>query len=536
VWAYPLLVFGAIIFSLPFVWLISTSIKSDQEMFSEKLKLFPGKPTASLQSPYLDRDFYREGVSQTTRSFLPLLEKWVEQMEFTFPPDVNPAEARSVVAQGLAKKLEARLPAEFWQEESPLEIRLQPHLTPELIREVFDGAFRWFALSSVTLRSEQLELIQVGADSLSVVQWQPHQVQLAARSDQGLPCAVTKTDFREKNFWRLDQVITTPFPAENLQRLQIVLHPDDTWHRLYCFIERDGVRYQSEHPFYPKNYNWQTVYWQIPAPNAPANTIRSWISLHEVTRGPEFDHGPHAVKVILEMHRSTPWQAWWGKISLNYLMTLKYFPFWRYTLTSFSLAILNIVLAVFSCSMVAFAVARLSWPGRDFWFVIMLATMMIPGHVTLIPNFLIWKSLKLFNTLIPLWLGSAFAAPFYVFLLRQFLKSIPIDIDDAARIDGCGHFRIYWHILLPLIKPPLTIVVVGTFLGSWNNFMGPLIFIADQRLYPLVFGLYAFAQQIGNNPGLVMAGSFLLTLPIIFIFLFAQRYFIEGMTLTGLKR
>jgi len=197
--------------------------------------------------------------------------------------------------------------------------------------------------------------------------------------------------------------------------------------------------------------------------------------------------------------------------------------------------IANIVLTVFASSLVAYAFARLNWPGRDFCFVLMLATLMIPGQVTMIPHFLIWRALGLYNTLTPLWLGSAFGSAFFIFMLRQFLKTIPRDLEDAARIDGCGYLRIYWHVMLPLVKPSLAAIAIFTFMGTWNDFMGPLIYVADQRLYPLAFGLYAFSVQVGNNPALTMAASLLMTLPVIAIFFFAQKYFIQGVTLTGIK-
>jgi ABC-type glycerol-3-phosphate transport system permease component len=115
------------------------------------------------------------------------------------------------------------------------------------------------------------------------------------------------------------------------------------------------------------------------------------------------------------------------------------------------------------------------------------------------------------------------------------MKGIPRDLEDSARLDGCGFLRIYWHVILPLITPSLAAIAIFTFLGVWNNFFGPLLYIADQRLYPLAFGLYAFHVQVGGNPALGMAGSVLMTMPIIAIFFFAQRYFIQGVTLTGMK-
>ena len=120
-------------------------------------------------------------------------------------------------------------------------------------------------------------------------------------------------------------------------------------------------------------------------------------------------------------------------------------------------------------------------------------------------------------------------------IIRQFLKGIPRDLEDAAKIDGCGFWRVYWFVMLPLIRPTLAAIAIFTFLGVWNDFMGPLVYLSDQRLYPLSLGLYAFNVQAGGSMGMMMAGSLLMTLPVIFIFFFAQKYFIQGVTLTGLK-
>ena len=165
----------------------------------------------------------------------------------------------------------------------------------------------------------------------------------------------------------------------------------------------------------------------------------------------------------------------------------------------------------------------------------MMATMMIPPQVTMIPYFLIIKHLGWYNTLNPLWVVSFFGNAFSIFLLRQFMKGIPRDLEDAARIDGCNFMQVYWHVIMPLIKPTLACIAIFTFMGVWNDFMGPLIYLADQPLYPLSLGLYALNVQEGGNYGMMMAGSFLMTLPVIIIFFFAQKYFIQGVTLTGMK-
>jgi ABC-type glycerol-3-phosphate transport system permease component len=164
--------------------------------------------------------------------------------------------------------------------------------------------------------------------------------------------------------------------------------------------------------------------------------------------------------------------------------------------------------------------------------------MMLPAQVTMIPVFLIFRSMGWYNTLMPLWVPAFFAGAggaFFIFLLRQFMKAVPRELEEAALIDGCTWFGIYWRIMLPLLRPALAAVAIFTFMGVWNEFMGPLIYLSDQRLYPLSLGLFNFRSQFGSDYGMLMAASTAITLPVIAVFFLAQRYFIQGVTLTGLK-
>jgi ABC-type glycerol-3-phosphate transport system permease component len=236
------------------------------------------------------------------------------------------------------------------------------------------------------------------------------------------------------------------------------------------------------------------------------------------------------------LEKASRFTAWSSKVKRNYLMVFDNMPFFRYVATSFFLVALNLLGTLFSCSVVAYAFARLNWPGRELSFAVMMATMMIPAQVTMIPFFLIIRWLDWYNTLYPLWVTSFFASAFNVFLMHQFFKGIPRDLEDAAKIDGCGPIRSYWYIMLPLVKPSLATVAVFTFMGIWNDFMGPLIYLSDQRLYPLSLGLYALnVQATGGSMAMMMAGSFLMILPVVLVFFFAQRYFIPGITMTGMK-
>lgn len=200
-----------------------------------------------------------------------------------------------------------------------------------------------------------------------------------------------------------------------------------------------------------------------------------------------------------------------------------------------------VVGTVISNTLVAYAFGRLKWPGRDILFSICLMTMMIPYQVTMVPMFIIFKHLGWINSYKPLVIPAFFASPYYIFMLRQFLRTIPDELSDAARIDGANELQTLRFIILPLIKPALAVIALFTFMGAWNDYLGPLIYINKSDLYPVSLGLANLAAAL-NQVGIkglaypyMMSVSTLVTLPIILIFFFAQRTFIEGIALTGVK-
>lgn len=199
------------------------------------------------------------------------------------------------------------------------------------------------------------------------------------------------------------------------------------------------------------------------------------------------------------------------------------------------ISIMSIIGTVLSASLVAYSFARLRWPGRDIIFVVLLATMMLPAAVTMIPVFLIFKWLGWVDTLRPLWVPAFFGGAFNIFLLRQFFMTIPRDLEDAAKIDGCSFFGIYWRIMLPLIKPALAAIVIMTFMGSWNNFMGPLIYISSPEKMPVAYALQLYQSTHSAEYNLLMAAATMVVVPVVLLFFFTQRYFIQGVTLTGIK-
>ena len=213
--------------------------------------------------------------------------------------------------------------------------------------------------------------------------------------------------------------------------------------------------------------------------------------------------------------------------------------FTRFAANTIFITLLAMTAEIFSVSIVAYGFARYQFPGRDFLFILLLGSMMLPGVVLQVPGFLIWRQLGLLNTYDPLTVGAWFAwGPSYVFLLRQFFLSIPVDIDEAARLDGANAFQIYYRIMLPLIKPALLAISVLSFVGNWNNFSGALIYLNTLEKFPIVLALKFFERTLSNNVppfNYMMAMATIMTIPMILLYFVAQRYFIEGITVGGVK-
>jgi len=213
---------------------------------------------------------------------------------------------------------------------------------------------------------------------------------------------------------------------------------------------------------------------------------------------------------------------------------MKYF--WRYTGNTLLVCVLSVFGTVSSSALVAYGFSRIEWRGRDQVFVVLLATMMIPFPVTMVPVYGLFKELGWIGTFKPLWAPAFFAGAFNVFLLRQFFLALPKDISEAARIDGCSEIGIFLRIILPLCKPALLVVALFQFLFSWNDFLGPLIFLTEQRDFTLALGLQSFqSQQGGTAWHHLMAASTLVLLPVLLLFFLTQKSFIEGISTSGGK-
>lgn len=219
----------------------------------------------------------------------------------------------------------------------------------------------------------------------------------------------------------------------------------------------------------------------------------------------------------------------------NYTKALTNIPFFEYLRNTLVYAIFSSIGSSLSSALVAYGFAKIRWVGREWVFNILLGTMLLPGVVTMIPTYLIFRDLGWTGTLLPLIVPAFFGGAYYIFLMRQFIQTMPDELAEAARIDGCSEFGIFRRIILPLIQPALAVVFLQQFLLAFKDFLGPLIYLNDPSQYTLSLGLQQFQGANGQEWGPLMACATIFTVPLFVLFFFTQRYFVEGVTFSGIK-
>ena len=544
------LIAGSIVFALPYLWLVGTSWKLDKEVMSDEITLMPQRPVPRPQSPYIDdrqfpplerpdtvgRHRWTGWMQRTVQEQLgEAIDEWHDPRTAELDRDV----LRQELVEGVFHRLRNLLPTEAWQaDEATFAAHLRAGVTDELIAEAFAQSYRCFALGKVMVKDLKYNIYDLTGDTRIAELWTltDGNARLEQRVENHRPVGVVHYDFDQTPQLEVATQLALPFDFAEFKRLEISFRRDQTWHELRVLVEAQGRLLRSRDPKYLGEDTWWDITLQEPSADDDRLIPKHYILLEEADRGPQYDHGPRSIRVRVQLARSGVPEALWAKGTENYRKAFEEVPFWAYLKTSLFLVIANVMGTLLSCSLVAYALARLSWPGRNLAFVLVLATLMIPPQVTMIPSFVIYKYLGWYNTLAPLWVPNCLAVnAFAVFLLRQSMKGIPRDLEYAARIDGCGFWGTYWHVALPLMRPTLAAIAIFTFMFVWNDFMGPLIYVNDQRLYPLALGLFSFLAGRENQFTLIMAGSMIMTLPVIITFFFAQRHFIQGVTLTGMK-
>ena len=560
-WAHLVLLSGVGVFLFPFLWMLSTSLKTDEEL--AKVSLFPTLPSFVGLSPYLKpvTEVAAPPDVEPARweAMLPRLRRLADArlaaLQMAEPPSaltdhLDPESHRAAAVGLLLGRSLARLDRRFWRDdadgwESRLEAELLALMPPSQARSAL-------ADSVASLDFLQLQLRNLAGQVNAASDLVRDSPLWTVESGPGEIASVggrTRLRYRFESAssppvvllarFSLPPRITPPGDEpSSLHKLILSLGCDNSFHRVRVEADIGPDRWTGQTDTYIAQHRPLSLVMQPPTFDDTTLRARLWVPLRKVgparTAAASMD-GPTPVALRVAIHPSSSVQAVIGKVQRNYLRTLRSVPFWTYVGNSLILVGLTMGGAMFSASFVAYAFARLRWPGRNICFMVILSTLMLPGVVTMIPTYVLFQRMGLVGTYAPLIIPYFFASAFNIFLLRQFMLTIPVELSDAAYVDGAGDFLILWRIILPLVKPALIVVAIFNFIYAWNDFLGPLLYLDDSSRYPLSIGLYAFRTRFALQWNLITAASLAITVPLIAAFFALQRYFIEGVTLTGVK-
>jgi len=539
------LVVGCVVFSFPFYWLLSTSVKEREEIQRDPPVWVPALPHSATASPFIEAGQYAEprvpeGVPRPQFSaFWPAVERglwqWVEANHPEVPARFPMGQVRGPLVNVLWDGLQAGTPPDTWRlSRDGIAAKVTGALKEDDFQRAWYQVYRSFGFRELVVEDTGFVRHRLPRDFDQLGAWKPvdGRVDVHLLAGDAKPALEAAYSFEGGDSVSLQLEAPVDVASGDFRGVVLPVRHDHSWSSLWLTVEIGPRRLQATEPLVLTDRAWLDATFRLPAEHALGFEVHDFVELKDAGSA---DLPEGRLRVTARLDQNSALGAVRAKCARNYQDALRYVPFWAYLGNTVFVVVLSIAGQLFSCSLIAFSFARLRWPLRDQCFAVLLATMMLPGQVTMVPQFLIFKYLGWYNTLYPLWLPSFFGSAFFIFMLRQFMKGIPNDLEDAAKIDGCSYFMIYWKIMLPLIKPALAAIAIFTFMGAWNNFMGPLIYVSDQRLYPLALGLFQFRSEHGADFGMLMAASALMTLPVVAIFFAAQRYFIQGVTLTGIK-
>jgi multiple sugar transport system permease protein len=530
-----LLIASSVFFALPFLWMISTSFKADDEIIHDPMVWIPELPERVTYSPYLDLESHPP--------------TWIRP---TLLDETQWGEIKPKLVAALGEAAKARFSSADWpQSKFPMEPSLFVRALPDIVDFLWEAIHPrispsiWRARDPIPRVVERVTLADVQRAwkrfhrSLEIGE-------IHLRNASSLDIGMATAPINPRISYDIKAVSPIPLverriafasPEETLDQIMVRVKGDASYHRFQAELDWEGRVFKTLEPLFLSSGTYQDVFWKFSEQKKFDIEHLTWVARKDRTG--EAKKGEAILRFFLE---PTPYtQVLWERLTESYREVFFWVPYATYMWVTLKLTLLNIVGQLFACSLVAFAFAKLKFPGRDLLFILLLATMMLPPQVTMVPQFVLFSKMGTYNTLFPLYILSFAGAPFFIFLMRQFYRTLPEDLTEAAKIDGCNFFQIYWRIMLPLVKPALAAIAIFQFQATWNEFLQPLIYIADTDKTPISVGLFLFRQSHGgltSGGGMwaeLMAASSLMTLPVIFLFFFTQRYFIQGVTLTGLK-
>ena len=547
---YPFLVLAALCTMIPLLWLLSSSFKSAEEVFAVPVKLFPKLPPRVSSSPYVIKHTNTKiqkpiSVSNEKWQSLQLVimeEIWqlakshISESLLENTPELTD-EIKNEMVVGLWQQHVANLPQEIWNESDDSILNtVRSVIIPETINTILDSIYRQVSIGII-----EIEDIDFNKTEIESYNWTSDSTafrQLGA-SNQVERITPLFYDFQDDNKVVLSTSISSPLSLDRIRRIIMPVKGDASYHRLSLTVSKGSTIYKPTQPFVLDTALWNDSVWRLQG--IPGELESSDISMLQhfskedliKSVAPPPDTRDNLFLQIT-IHRPTYLSIVWNKLTANYRNLWKAVPYNRYFINSVFIATASTLLTLFFCSLGGYAFAKYQFKGKAVLFGILLASMMIPFQVLLVPLFGLMYDIGWLNSykaiIIPFSVGA-----FGVFLMRQFIVTIPSELMDAARIDGCSEFGIYYRIVLPIIKPALGALTIYSFLSSWNGYLWPLIVLRDEAKYTLPIGLANLIGIYRQDYGMLMAGTLLSLLPIIILFLAMQREFVQGITLGGVK-
>jgi len=540
-WVHVLLLTAIAVCLYPFVWMFMTSIKTDEELSAASMA--PAIPTFQKESPYVRSEVKVERPEDAPvalfSAVVPALRDMARSATYaglpSGPASIDRAAWASSSASVLLNRTISRMPKQVWTQDAPAVLeQYRQLLTPDAVGAAIADQLSRFELSALTLRTLDGHTMSLasGSEMTDRFRVESGTASLVGTEAGGRLDYVFRSGSDEPVVLVHDFMLPAGVESTAIHKLTLSLRADDSWHRVTATLDVGHTHWESTKPTYLAQNRAMSISFQPPSFDDTTIRARTWVPL--IAEGASDRDRNARLRIILSP--SSTFRATVGKVMRNYLRAFNSVPFFQYVGNSLILVGLTIAGALFSSAFVAYAFARLHWPGRSVALVILLSTMMIPSQVTMIPSFLVWRGLGWYNTLNPLWVPAWLGSAFFIFLMVQHMKTIPKELEEAARIDGLNVVQTWWYVIVPQLKPTLAAIAIMSFLGAWNDFLGPLIYLRDQSKFPLSLGLFGMRiMDASPDWSMLMAGNMLMTLPSILVFFAFQRYFIEGMTVSGMK-
>ena len=551
---YLLLVGAAFCTMIPMLWLLTSSFKTANEIFAVPIQLFPSFPQRVESSPYIVENAYRniekpDAVEDEMvwETLAPELTQavWTQAKAHAaanaqLSNYVPSKELQAEIVEGLWQQLVTSLPDEVWDgTRESIVAAVQEAIIPEAVDTIWGSVYREVAVGTL-----QIEDIDFNRPPIESVRWKAETGTRIRTSSDPQTAANLSYEFRDSKTVRMTASISSPIPVERIRRVILPIRGDASYHHLDLTVSvlpstgnTRNTTYQPTRSFILESELWKDAVWRLHG--TPGELESSHITMEQVETNieslPATGTGTESQLFLqLTIHQPGYLSIVWDKFTSNYRNLWKTVPYNRYFINSVFIATASTLLTLFFCSLGGYAFAKYDFRGQKILFGILLASMMVPFQVLLVPLFGLMYDIGWLNSykaiIIPFSVGA-----FGVFLMRQFIVSIPSELLDAARIDGCSEFGIYYRVVLPIIKPALGALTIYSFLGSWNGYLWPLIILRDEAKYTLPIGLANLVGIYRQDYGMLMAGTLLSLMPIVILFLAMQREFVQGITLGSVK-